>query len=92
MIEGDGDGVLLRVKVVTGASRNEIAGPVGDRLKVRVTAPPEGGKANKALCQLLAAALGVKPRHVTIERGHTSPAKTLRVSGCEAGRAKATFC
>ena len=84
MIERDGEDVLVRVKAVPGASRDEIAGAVGDRLKVRVSAPPEGGKANRAICRVVAEALGVKPRLVSIERGHASPEKTLRVAGCDA--------
>ena len=42
-IRQDGNDVLLLVKMVPGASRDEIAGVVGDRLKVRVAAPPEDG-------------------------------------------------
>ena len=80
-IEQQGDDVLLWVKAVPGASRNQIAGLLGDRLKVRVSAPPEGGKANKAICKLLAKALGVKANKVSIESGATSPEKVLRVAG-----------
>ncbi len=58
-IEQAGEDVLIWVKAVPGASRNEIAGVVGDRLKIRISAPPEGGKANKAICKLLASSLGV---------------------------------
>ena len=82
MIRPDGDDVLIRVKAVPGASRDEIAGTVGDRLKVRVSAPPEGGKANKAIRAVIAAALGIKQRQVLIESGRTGPAKTFRVKAC----------
>jgi uncharacterized protein (TIGR00251 family) len=91
MIEPDGEDVLIRIKAVPGASRDGIAGAVGDRLKVRVSAPPEGGHANRAICRLVAAALGVRPRQVTIERGRTSPEKTLRVTRCDADLARAAF-
>lgn len=73
--------VLLNVKAVPGAKRDEVAGVLGDRLKVRVSAPPEGGKANEAIRALLASALGVKPRDVEVVRGHASPEKTLRIRG-----------
>lgn len=77
----DGSGVCLRVKVVPGASRDKVVGMLGDRLKVAVSAPPEAGKANKAVCKLLSSVLGVPPRDVTVTAGHTQPAKTLMVTG-----------
>ncbi len=79
----DGPDVLIRVKAVPGASRQDIAGPLGDRLKIRVSAPPEGGRANKAVCVLIARALGVKPKQVSIEAGRSSPEKTVRVENCD---------
>ncbi len=78
-IEQQGDDVLLWVKAVPGASRNQIAGLLGDRLKVLVSAPPEGGKANKAICKLLARILGVKFKDVSIESGQTNPEKIIRI-------------
>jgi uncharacterized protein (TIGR00251 family) len=83
MISRDGDDVLIRIKVVPGASGNEIAGVLGDRLKIRVSAPAEGGRANEAVCAVIAAALGVKPRQVLVESGQTSPEKVLRISGVD---------
>lgn len=76
-------GVTIRLKAVPGAKRNELAGVLGDRLKVRVSAPPEGGKANKAICALLAKALGVKKRDVEIVSGPTNPEKVARVVGID---------
>lgn len=78
-------GSLVAVKVVPGARKDEIAGLLGDRLKVRVSAPPEAGKANAAVCALIARSLGVKPRAVTVVDGHAYPEKTLRVEGVEPG-------
>ncbi len=75
--------MLIRVKAVPGASRQEIVGPLGNRLKVRVNAPPEGGRANKAVCVLIARALGVKPKQVSIESGRSSSQKTIRVENCD---------
>jgi len=71
----------LGVKVVPGARRDEIAGRLGDRLKIRVSAPPEGGKANAAVCRVVAAAFGIKPGAVTVVSGHGSPEKTLEIAG-----------
>ncbi len=80
-IEQAGEDVLIWIKAVPGASRDEIAGVVGARLKIRISAPPQGGKANKAICKLLANSLGVKPNQLSIEHGGTSPAKIVRISG-----------
>ena len=77
---GDG-GALLRVKAVPGASRSRVAGRLGDRLKVAVAAPPERGRANRELCEVVAAALGLPTRAVTLESGAGSPTKTLRIRG-----------
>ncbi len=84
-IEQVGEDVLIWVKAVPGASRNEIAGVVGDRLKIRISAPPEGGKANKVICKLLASSLGVKANQISIERGKTIPAKIVRITGAVFG-------
>lgn len=82
IITSDGEGgSLIRVKASPGASRDAIAGTRGDRLKVRVGAPPEGGRANDAICALLAGALGARPRDAEVTHGRTSPEKTIRVRG-----------
>jgi uncharacterized protein (TIGR00251 family) len=70
-------GCELRLKVVPGASREQVAGPLGDRLKVRVAAPPEGGKANRAVCGLIAALTGARAE---VAAGHGSPEKTVRIA------------
>jgi uncharacterized protein len=72
-------GIELSIKVVPGASRSEVAGVLGDRLKVRVAAPAEGGKANRAVVEVLREWLGV--RGVEIVSGSSSPEKTVRVAG-----------
>ncbi len=73
------DVFLLKVKVVPGASRDAVVGPLGDALKVRVAAPPEGGKANQAVIRLLAAHFGVSPKQVRIVAGRTSALKTVEI-------------
>ena len=81
-IEQHGPDVLLWIKAVPSASRDQIAGAIGDRLKIRISAAPKGGKANKAICKLLARALGVKANDVSIESGRTNPEKIIRIKGC----------
>ena len=71
----------LKVKVSPGARKEDIAGWLGDVLRVRVTAPPERGKANEAVCRLLAARLGLPVSAITIARGATSRDKLLQVDG-----------
>jgi uncharacterized protein (TIGR00251 family) len=71
-------GIELRVKVVPGASRSAVAGELGDRLKVRIAAPPEGGKANRAVEELLGDLTGCV---CSVTAGHGSPQKTLLVAG-----------
>ena len=77
-------GVSFSVKVVPRASRNEIAGVQGDMLRVRLTAPPVEGAANKALVKLLAEILKVGERDIEIIAGHTGRQKVVRVAGLPA--------
>jgi uncharacterized protein YggU (UPF0235/DUF167 family) len=58
--------MILRVKVMAPRAKSEIAGELGDgTLKVKIAAPPEKGKANQALCGLLAERYGVPRSSVT---------------------------
>lgn len=82
-MEPAADDMLLWIKVVPGASRDGCAGLVGDRLKVRVGAPPEAGKANRAVCRVIASFIGVRDRQVTVESGLTSPQKVVRIAGID---------
>lgn len=75
--------LLLPIKAVPGAKRDEIAGQLGQRLKVRISAPPEQGKANKAITRLIAKSLGLRHRDITIAEGQTSPEKLLRIEGID---------
>ena len=75
--------VRVSVKAVPGSSRDAIAGPLGDRLKVRVAAPPEDGKANKAIEALLAEACGLQARDATVVSGHARPEKTVELRGVD---------
>jgi uncharacterized protein (TIGR00251 family) len=68
---------------VPRSARNEIIGPHGGALRVRVSAPPVRGAANAALVGLLADALGVPKSFVEIESGGSSRLKTLRVYGIQ---------
>jgi uncharacterized protein len=80
-------GIRIAIKAVPGASRDQIAGPLGDRLKVKVAAAPEDGKANDAICRLLARTLGLAPRSVEVESGHSRPEKLILAKGITAAQA-----
>jgi len=78
-------GVTIAIKVVPNASKDQVAGFLDDRLKIRVSAPPESGKANKAICTLLALVLDVPNKDVLVIAGHTNPMKTVVVNGISLG-------
>ncbi len=72
---------VLDLKVVPGGSRDTVAGRYGDRVRVKVSAPPEGGKANRAVLDLLARRLHLPVSAFRIVRGETLPLKTVAVTG-----------
>ncbi|MEY4033694.1 MAG: hypothetical protein RL492_888 [Verrucomicrobiota bacterium] len=83
------DVARLKVKVVPGASRTEVVGRLGEALKVRVAAPPEGGKANREVVALLAAKVGLPVAAVTVVSGQASPSKVLAFQGLDAATLQA---
>jgi len=76
-------GATLRVRVAPGAKRECIVGAHGDALKVAVRQPPEGGRANRAVCRLVAESLSVPAREVSVLRGATARDKVLLFAGHE---------
>jgi len=75
------NGVLLSVKLQPRASKNEIGDPLGDELKIKVTAPPVDAAANEALVELLAEKLDCARNRIEIVRGHKSRHKTAKLHG-----------
>jgi uncharacterized protein (TIGR00251 family) len=71
----------LRLRVSPGASRSGVVGRHGEVWKVRVTAPPENGKANDAVLDLLATTLEIPRARIEIVSGHGSRDKTVAVDG-----------
>jgi uncharacterized protein len=73
----------LSVYVTPKSGRDELAGWRGNELHVRVTSAPEGGKANAAVCKLVAAGLGIPKSSVSVLRGETSRHKILEAKGAD---------
>jgi uncharacterized protein (TIGR00251 family) len=71
--------IVIRVHVQPGAGRIEVVGRHGDAVKVKVAAPPEGGRANQAVAEFLASSFGIAVAQVTLVSGATSRAKRYRV-------------
>ena len=78
------DGVILRVQVQTRASRDEVVGPHGDGLKIRITAAPVAGAANKHLLKFLAKRLKIPQSQLSLKSGATSRAKSIAIQGISA--------
>lgn len=81
MIASTPEGVVIDVRVIPLASRAGIAGTRDDALLVRLNAPPVEGAANAELIEVIAKALGVPRRAVTIVSGERGRNKRLLVAG-----------
>jgi len=81
------EGIILHVRAQPGARKDEIAGEWGGRatpahsLKIRITAPPEKGRANEAIIRLLAKKLGLKKSAISVVYGETSRDKKILIKG-----------
>ena len=75
----DGEDLLLDCHLQPKASRDEFTGLHGDRLKIRLTAPPVEGKANAQLLAFLGKAFGVAKSQVSLESGQQSRQKRVRI-------------
>jgi uncharacterized protein len=73
---------MLEVRVQPRARKNELAVRDG-RLLARVTAPPADGRANAAVCALLAKALGVPKGAVHVQRGASARDKVIAIDGMD---------
>ena len=88
MIVATAGGVLIEVRVVPRAAKSGLAGTREGALLVRLNAPPVEGAANTELVEVLAKALGVPRRAVTIVSGERSRHKRVRVEGVTAAAAE----
>lgn len=75
----DGTALILHLRVQPRASRDEFAGVHGQQLKIRLTAPPVDGKANRTLLKFLAKSCGVPTAQVTLLSGESGRNKRVRI-------------
>ena len=78
----------MSVKLQPRASANEICAPLGDELKIKVTAPPVDAAANEALLEWLAHWLGCARSRVELIRGHKSRHKVVKLHGFDPEEAR----
>lgn len=83
-LRGQSDGVLLSIKLQPRASASEIGEPLGNELRVKVTAPPVDSAANEALIRLLAEKLDCPRNCVVLVRGGASRHKIVKIIGLTA--------
>ncbi len=82
--QADGS-VLLRIHVQPRASHNQVAGLQGEALKLRLSAPPVDGKANKAVLAYLAEVLNLPKSALSLKSGQQCRQKTIRITGASEG-------
>jgi hypothetical protein len=81
----------LLVKVQPNAGRNEVVGLNGGVWKLKIAAPPDKGKANRALIEFLSDKLGVRKDSIAILKGETSHNKMLAIEGLNSAEAAAAL-
>jgi uncharacterized protein (TIGR00251 family) len=78
------NGITISVKVDPRSSKNAVEGTIDDNvLKVKLTAPPAGGEANRQLIEILSKETGIKKYNIKIIRGLTSRKKIIEISGID---------
>jgi uncharacterized protein (TIGR00251 family) len=77
----EAEALILSVKVQPRASKKSIEPPLGNELRIKVTAPPVDSAANEAVIHFLSEVLGIPRNRIELLRGHTSRHKQLRIYG-----------
>jgi uncharacterized protein (TIGR00251 family) len=78
------EAVTIAVKIIPGARRNEVVGWETGEWRIRVTAPPVEGKANKALMEFLVDVLGIAKNRIRLLKGEKSRHKVISIEGLDA--------
>jgi len=71
------DGYVIKIHVVPNSSKTMIVGEHGDRLKIKIKAPPVDGKANEEIIEFLCYTLGLKLNQAELVSGSTSKSKNI---------------
>jgi len=82
--DGTVDKVDVPILVEPNAAADEVIGRDGDGIKIRVTGEAGDGRSNKALIEMIATAIGVKPYQVTLTKGHYQTRKAVQIQGMSA--------
>jgi len=77
---------VIRVRVLPRSSRNEVAGRDDGVFRIKLTAPPVEGRANKALKKFLSSRLGVPKSDIELVSGGRSRTKSVRIHGLSPGK------
>jgi uncharacterized protein (TIGR00251 family) len=88
VLESSANGIIITVRVIPRAAKSGVAGTRGNALLVRLNAPPVAGAANTELIELMASALHVPRRAVSILGGEHSRQKRVRVEGIDMATAR----
>src|SRR5438552_1169429 len=82
--DGTVDKVDLPILVEPNSAADEVIGRDGDGIRIRVTGEAGDGRSNKALIEMVATAVGVKPYQVTLTKGHYQTRKAVQIQGMTA--------
>ena len=91
MLKQTADGILITLKISPNASKNEII-KTDDGVKIKITAPPVDGKANKALIEFLSKEFKISKTSIEILRGETSKDKTILFKTTDNGKIEIDTC
>jgi uncharacterized protein len=85
-IEETAEGIIIDVKIIPSSSRDSMAGSLEGVLRIKVSAPPEKGKANKSLINFLSKRTGLKNKDISIISGKTNPLKRVKLCNITADK------
>ncbi len=91
VLKEDPEGVTLRVRIQPGASRDQIVGVTEGALRLRITAPPVEGAANRQCIKFLAKKLHIAKSKISLLKGEHARVKVLRITGISCDGLKKLF-